>query len=75
MSMPPKLGPGLAKSPREAGEREARARFVRARRAIGSQLEVSILLGIGQTTIEDWERGAARVPAWALLVLEGRVAA
>lgn len=58
-------------TPREAGEREARRRFRAARLAAGlTQLEAAHRLGVGSTSLEDWERGAARLPAWALVELE-----
>ena len=58
-------------TPRERGERGARRRFTAARHKIGmTQLEAARVLGVGTTTLEDWERGAARLPAWALDEIE-----
>lgn len=69
------MGPRKPSSPREDGEREARRRFRAARQSLGiTQLRASQMLGIGTTTIEDWERGAVRLPAWALVAIEGRAA-
>lgn len=60
-------------APREAGEREARRRFRVARESLGlTQLAAAYALGVGATSVEDWERGAARLPAWALVALEAR---
>lgn len=62
-------------APRDSGEREARRRFRAARLALGlTQLEAAHRLAVGATSIEDWERGAARLPAWALVELERRAA-
>lgn len=69
-----KLGPGLAKSPRQTWEADARFRFVRARRAIGTQQQVAIQLGVSRQAVEDWERGAAKVPGWALVAIEREAA-
>lgn len=57
---------------REACERESRRRFIAARRVIGlSQLEVAMRLGSSRSAVEDWERGATRIPGWALVAIEG----
>jgi DNA-binding transcriptional regulator YiaG len=56
---------------RERSERVTRARFIRARTTLGlSQLETSARLGVHRSSVEDWERGATRLPAWALDALE-----
>ena len=73
--MTAKLHPGLAKTLRQSGETEARVRFVRARQAIGSQLHVAQLLGVSPSSLADWERGAAKVPGWALVAIERERAA
>ena len=60
---------------RETAERVARARFRAARRALGwSQLQAAMWLGVARSTVEDWERGATRVQAWALVALEQHAA-
>lgn len=52
-------------------EREARAEFILARQALGlTQYELSVRLGVDRTTVENWERGATRVPSWAAKALE-----
>ncbi len=56
---------------REASEREASARFIAARQALGwSQLAASMRLGVARSAVENWERGERRVPLWALVALE-----
>lgn len=70
-----KVLPFPSPTPRDRGEREARRRFAAARHKIGmTQLEASRALGVGTTTLEDWERGATRLPAWALVEIESRAA-
>ena len=67
------MGPGLANAPRETGEREARRRFLAARSELElSQLASAESLRVSDSTLADWERGARKLPAWALLVLEAR---
>lgn len=74
--MESKLRPLVTCAPGETRgtyEREARGRFIAARRALGlSQLGAAARLEVDRSTVEDWERGAARVPAWALLAVEQR---
>lgn len=81
--LPPSVAPRhasnlrpLAKcAPRDSGDRAARARFVAARHKIGlTQLEAAEYLGVGSSSLADWERGAARIPAWALVEIERRAA-
>lgn len=56
---------------RESCERETCAEFVAARQALGlTQLELSIRLGVDRATVENWERGATRLPGWAIRALE-----
>jgi DNA-binding transcriptional regulator YiaG len=56
---------------RDSCERAGRARFISARVTLGwSQLETSFRLGVHRSTVEDWERGATRLPMWALVALE-----
>lgn len=56
---------------RSLAEREARVRFIRARRARGlSQVACAQRLGCSVDSVELWERGKSRVPAWALVELE-----
>jgi DNA-binding transcriptional regulator YiaG len=60
---------------REESEREARRRFIAARNRLGlSQLETSARLGVHRSSVEDWERGAKRLPSWALVALEKEAA-
>jgi DNA-binding transcriptional regulator YiaG len=48
-------------------ELRTRAELLRARTAAGmSQLQLSMQLEVSRSAVEDWERGASRVPAWAL---------
>lgn len=49
---------------------EARVRFLRARRLIGSQALVAALLAVSVDAVQLWERGLRRVPAWALVAVE-----
>lgn len=59
------------KSPRDTWERKAVRRFRAARQALGwTQLTTAQRLGVSTTSIEDWERGAVRVPGWALVAIE-----
>lgn len=61
---------------RESAEREARRLFTVSRQQRGwSQLRASTELGVGASTLADWERGAARVPAWALVAIRKGIAA
>ncbi len=65
------LRPPAKAAPRDSGEREAVRRFIRARRKLGlSQFGAAERLGVSDTSVSDWERGAARMPAWALAELE-----
>jgi len=61
-------------APREIrgiAERRSRVELLRARAAAGmSQLQLAINLDVSRSTVEDWERGASRVPAWALQATE-----
>jgi len=72
--MPATLRPVAKCSPkelREASERAGRALFIAARHSRGwTQLEASTRLGVDRASVENWERGATRVPLWALLALE-----
>jgi DNA-binding transcriptional regulator YiaG len=55
---------------REKYERVARDDFRSLRRLTGSQRAFAERHGCDQSTVEDWERGASRVPAWALRAAE-----
>jgi DNA-binding transcriptional regulator YiaG len=56
---------------RGIAEQRARSELLRARAVCGmSQLQLAINLDVSRSTVEDWERGAARVPAWALQATE-----
>lgn len=60
----------------EVSEREARRRFRYLRMArFRSQLAAAIFLGVGIRSVERWESGAVRIPAWALVALDQREAA
>ena len=48
----------------------SRVRFLRARRLVGSQEAAARLLGASVDSIQLWERGKARIPAWALVLVE-----
>lgn len=69
------LRPLAKAAPRDSGEREAVRRFIKARNKLGlSQLGAAERLGVSDSSVADWERGAARIPAWALVELERRAA-
>lgn len=76
--METKLRPLQKASPenvRALAEHEARVRFIRARRALGlSQTAIAIKLGCSVDSVELWERGKVRVPAWALVAAEKKAA-
>jgi DNA-binding transcriptional regulator YiaG len=76
--MDSKLGLLAKASPenvRGLAEQEARVRFIRARRALGlSQTAIAIELGCSVDSVELWERGKVRVPAWALVAAERKAA-
>lgn len=56
---------------RGIAERRARVELLRARTVAGlSQLQLAININVSRSTVEDWERGATRVPAWALQATE-----
>jgi len=58
---------GAPRHDRGKWERAARCRFRALRAASGlSQLGWSVAAGVGVSSVEDWERGAVRVPGWAL---------
>ena len=60
---------------RSLAEQEARMRFIRARRALGlSQTAIALELGCSVDSVELWERGKVRVPAWALVAAERKAA-
>jgi DNA-binding transcriptional regulator YiaG len=63
---------------RVKAERQARCRFVTLRRASGlTQLAWAARAKCDRASVENWERGASRVPAWAVEVagaLRARVA-
>lgn len=70
-----KVGPSVARAPRQSGEDAARRRFRAARHKIGmGQTDAAIWLGVAESTLADWERGASRIPAWALVEIERRAA-
>lgn len=46
-----------------------RFRFVRMAR-FSSMLEAAVFLQVAPRTVERWEAGAVRIPAWALVALE-----
>lgn len=69
------LRPVAKAAPRETAESAAHARFIRARHKLGlSQMTAARVLGVSERALADWERGAARLPAWALVELERRAA-
>ena len=56
---------------RGIAEQRSRIELLRARTAGGmSQLQLATELGVSCSSVEDWERGATRVPAWALQATE-----
>jgi DNA-binding XRE family transcriptional regulator len=56
---------------RGIAEQRSRGELLRARAAAGfTQLQLAMAIGVARQTVEDWERGAARVPAWALQATE-----
>jgi hypothetical protein len=60
-------------APREirvCAERESRRLFVCARLHIGTQLDAARFLGVSRSTLEDWERGASRIPCWAFVAVQ-----
>lgn len=59
---------------RRACEREAVRRFRASRMLIGSQLAASQAIGVDPATVANWEAGRKRVPAWALVAVEGLAA-
>jgi DNA-binding transcriptional regulator YiaG len=68
----------LAKcAPREIrgnAEQRVRGRFVRARTTASlTQIQCAAWLGVSTSSVEDWERGASRIPAWALDEVEALV--
>lgn len=69
----PQCGPGLRRAAplnlRDSSELAARSDFVRLRMRFGSQLDAALELGVARSTLENWERGAVRVPAWALVAI------
>lgn len=61
---------------RKAWETTARVRFIRSRRALGlSQGGAAALIHASADSVERWEAGRVRVPAWALVALEDRLRA
>jgi len=57
---------------RRLAESASRIRFIRARRSLGwSQLRASQELRVSVDAVELWERGKRRLPAWALVAIEG----
>jgi len=70
-SVPDSMKPLARCTPGELrGIAEARAKreLLQLRSALNySQLRLSQELNVNVTTVEDWERGATRVPAWALI--------
>lgn len=69
----PHLGPGLRRAApqnlRDSSEFLARSEFVRLRMRFGSQMAAALELGVSRSSLENWERGAVRVPAWALVAI------
>lgn len=60
-------------SPEERRELDASiaVRFRAARHALGwTQLAAAQWLTVSRQSVEDWERGATRVPAWAIAAIE-----
>ncbi len=56
---------------RGIAEQRSRIELLRARTAAGiSQLQLALELDVSCSSVEDWERGATRVPAWALQATE-----
>jgi DNA-binding transcriptional regulator YiaG len=72
--MPAKLRLAAAGAPANLSERyelEARRRFRALRMArFGSQLDAAIYLDVSTRTVERWESGAVRIPAWSIVALE-----
>lgn len=67
------LRPLATDNRRRAAEREARVRFVRARRALCWTLEqAAAWLMCSVDAVCLWESGKRRVPAWALVAIEAR---
>jgi len=69
----PHCGPGLRRAApqnlRDSSELLARSEFVRLRMRFGSQMAAALELGVSRSSLENWERGAVRVPAWALVAI------
>lgn len=72
---PDSIGRLAKASPREVRgitEQRARVKLRRARMsACLTQLQLAHKLDVSVSSVEDWERGACRIPAWVVDATEG----
>lgn len=51
---------------RDSHELACRSEFVQLRMQFGTQAQAAVALGVSRASVENWERGSVRIPAWAL---------